>query len=248
MVNSRPFAPELGNASVGKWTISLTYSPLSIIESGFFILQKGRVEMIRPELHLISNGRMPLPEFARVASRIHPFVTGFHLREKARTAHEIWEGLSVLLAVGVPSEKIYVNDRVDIAVSAKVKGVQLGAQSLLPNVVKQAFPALRVGRSVHSVEEARAMEENGADFLIYGHIFPSHSKTGLPARGISALREVGQGTTIPVIAIGGVVPSNVRQILEAGAAGIAVMSGILEAVDPLEKTKQYYDQLMGEFK
>lgn len=204
--------------------------------------------MIGPELHLVSNGRQPLLEFARIASCIHPFITAFHLREKTRTAHEIWEGICTLLEKGVPPEKIYVNDRVDIAVSAKVKGVQLGSNSLPPNLIKQTFPNLRVGRSVHSVEEAVAMEENGADFLLYGHIFPTNSKAGLPARGIPALYEVAHQATIPVIAIGGVQPENVHQIMHTGAAGIAVMSGILEDVDPLEKTKQYYDQLMGGLK
>ncbi len=195
------------------------------------------------ELHVISNGRKTLREFAEIAGLIHPFVTAIHIREKARDAKEIWEGVQLLTQFGVPAEKIYINDRIDIAVAARVKGVQLAYHSLEPRWVKTAFPGLRIGRSAHALEEAIEMEQQGADFLIYGHIFPTGSKPGLQARGIKALVHLVQGVSIPVIAIGGIHLEYVPAVMEAGAAGIAVMSGILDAGDPRLAAQRYFEAL-----
>ena len=98
-----------------------------------------------------------------------------------------------------------VNDRVDVAVAAGVVGVQLAYHSLGPKWVKQALPQSG-GAIVHSEEEAKEMEMQKADFLIYGHIYTSGSKPGLQARGIGALSKIVQAVKIPVIAIGGIHP------------------------------------------
>lgn len=197
------------------------------------------------EFHLISDGKKSLEEFARIASVVQPFLTSLHLREKNKTAIELWEGIDLLHTAGVPREKIIVNDRVDVAMASGISGVQLAYHSLEPKWVKQFLPRLRVGRSVHSSEEAKAMEQQGTDFLIYGHIFTSGSKLGLRARGLHALYEVVRSVKIPVIAIGGISPDRVGQVIQTGVAGIAVMSGILDAVDPVVTAKQYGDALWG---
>lgn len=200
--------------------------------------------MPAPELHLISNGKLSLPQFADLVSGLHPHVQAIHLREKAKPAAELWAGVMELTTRGIPQNKIYINDRADVAWAAGAGGVQLAYHSLGPAETKRAFPTLRVGRSVHSVEEALEMEEQGADYLLYGHIFPTGSKPGLEARGLHALAEVAQKVKIPVIAIGGIGPEQVGAVLEAGASGIAVMSGIIDATDPAAMTKQYREALL----
>ncbi|WP_134703927.1 thiamine phosphate synthase [Ammoniphilus sp. YIM 78166] len=197
-----------------------------------------------PELHLISNGKLSLPQFADLVSGLHPHVQAIHLREKTKTAAELWAGVMDLLSRGIPPSKIYINDRADVAWASGIGGVQLAYHSLGSAETKRAFPTLRVGRSVHSVEEAVEMEERGADYLLYGHIFPTGSKPGLEARGLCALAEVAQRVTIPVIAIGGIGPEQVGAVLKAGASGIAVMSGIIDAMDPVSVTKQYREALL----
>ncbi|MEK1830709.1 thiamine phosphate synthase [Priestia megaterium] len=72
--------------------------------------------------------------------------------------------------------KIIVNDRVDVAHALKAKGVQLAYHSLDVSVVIDAFPSLIVGKSVHSVEEALEAEKDGAHYILYGHIYSTHSK------------------------------------------------------------------------
>lgn len=195
------------------------------------------------ELHVVSTGRQPLDELARIAGLIHPYVDAFHLRERAKTARELLEGIGMLLAAGVPANRIVVNDRADVAAAAGVRGAQLGHHSLDASDVKKWFPQLRIGRSVHSLHEAVAAEEEGADYVIFGHVYATASKPGSPARGPGELRLLASSVRIPVIAIGGVMPANVADTLEAGAAGVAVMSGILEAADPVSAAAAYYQCL-----
>ncbi|MEX2461393.1 MAG: thiamine phosphate synthase [Paenibacillaceae bacterium] len=199
--------------------------------------------MIYEGLHIISNNKLALDDFALLAGRIKQFVSAFHLREKTKTARELINGIELLLAAGVSPECIFVNDRVDVAAAMDISGVQLAYHSLAVNQVKRLFPRLKIGKSVHAVDEARLAEEEGADFLIFGHIYPTDSKSGLPSKGVDLLRQVMDNVSLPVIAIGGIKPENTQEILRSGAKGIAVMSGVLDAENPVLVAKTYYDFL-----
>ncbi|MDQ0253999.1 thiazole tautomerase (transcriptional regulator TenI) [Evansella vedderi] len=191
------------------------------------------------EIHVISNGKLSLQQFARRAGSIEPFVDYFHLREKALPARELVEGVRLLKEAGVPLSKIIINDRVDVAAVTGAAGIQLAFHSLEVTQVKMKFPLLKIGKSIHSIEEAQQAEREGANYVLYGHIFPTQSKSGLPARGLDSLREIVQGVNIPVIAIGGIKPDNKDKVMETGATGVAVMSGIIEAEAPLAAIKAY---------
>ncbi len=102
---------------------------------------------------------------------------------------------------------------------------------------------MRVGSSVHSIDEVQAAQELGADYVIFGHVFPTNSKPGLESKGINQLELIAHHVSIPVIAIGGIKPIYIKGVINAGAQGIAVMSGVLEAVDPLVAVKEYYQHL-----
>lgn len=84
-----------------------------------------------------------------------------------------------------------------------------------------------VGCSVHSVEEAKAAEEMGCSYITAGHIFATDCKKGVPPRGLEFLSEVCRSVNIPVYAIGGISPENMPLALEAGAAGVCVMSTLM---------------------
>jgi thiazole tautomerase (transcriptional regulator TenI) len=199
--------------------------------------------MFSPQFHLISNGKQNLDEFARIASLVNRYVTSFHLREKQLTAKEIAIGVRSMLEAGIPANKIIINDRADVAHVFQINGVQLAYHSLEPWQVKQSFSSLQVGCSVHSGEEAEQKQQEGADFLLFGHVYPTGSKPGLEPRGLIALQKVTARVSIPVIAIGGIKPEHVQQVMRAGAAGIAVMSSILEADNPKEMAQVYHERL-----
>ncbi|UTR09897.1 thiazole tautomerase TenI [Evansella sp. LMS18] len=203
----------------------------------------NEVESGAQGLHVISTGRQSAEELSAICGEIHPYLTAVHIREKQRTAIEIYQLISLLVQQGVPKGKIIVNDRVDAAAAAKVKGVQLAYHSLGPSIVKKVFPDLLAGRSVHSLEEAVDAEKEGSDYLLFGHVFSTKSKVGVQPRGTERLKEITEKTRLPVIAIGGITPENTKQVIETGAAGIAVMSGILEAADPVGAARRYREQL-----
>lgn len=88
-----------------------------------------------------------------------------------------------------------------------------------------------VGVSVHSLEEAKEAEALGADYVTAGHIFETDCKKGLKGRGLEFLRQVSQGVSIPVYAIGGISAENMEPVREAGANGACIMSGFMKADD-----------------
>ncbi|PJW14779.1 MULTISPECIES: thiazole tautomerase TenI [unclassified Geobacillus] len=199
-------------------------------------------------LHFISTGRQTADEFAAICARIHPYADAIHIREKEKTAREVAEFVAALLYAGVPPQKIIVNDRVDVAAVYGVKGVQLAYHSLPVRAVRRSFPDLTVGCSVHGSEEAKQAEQDGAHFCLYGHIFPTDSKPGLPPRGLDSLAEIAAAVSIPVIAIGGIHAGNACRVMEAGAAGVAVLSAVFLAPDPVVEARRLAQIVRGERK
>lgn len=195
------------------------------------------------ELHVISDGRLPPGALAELAAAVQPMVDYIHLREKSMSARELLAAAEQILAAGVPPAKLVVNDRIDVALAAGAGGVQLAWHSLPPEAARSIAPGLRLGRSVHSAEEAVQAGQQGADFCLYGHVFPTACKPGLAARGLEQLEEAVRSSSIPLIALGGITPGNAGAVLAQGAAGIAVMSGICGAKDPAAAARAYRDAL-----
>ncbi|MFZ3589850.1 thiamine phosphate synthase [Bacillus sp. DJP31] len=198
-------------------------------------------------IHLVSNGKLSLKDFAEIASKVDVFVDYFHIREKQKTAFELYEGIQWLLDAGIAKKKIIINDRVDVAVALGVSGVQLAHHSLQVKVVRSTFPNLTIGCSTHSLPELQKGEKGGADYAFFGHIFHSSSKLGLEPRGCKLLEEFSKNISLPIIAIGGITPENTKTVLNHGASGIAVISGILDAKDP-HIAAERYSQVLTKWK
>lgn len=221
-------------------------------ESGFCFLLYSKIRKLPKgvtciltsvkELHIISNGTMPMEQLREIVMDIHPYVNAIHLREKQKTARELFQAIDLLINANLPLSKIIINDRVDVALVTRARGVQLAFHSLDAALVKDSFPELRVGSSIHSYREGQKAKENGADYVLFGHVFPSKSKPGKTPQGLEELARLTQ-LDIPVIAIGGITAENTGQVLHAGANGIAVMSGVLEAPDPILAVKGYRNVL-----
>lgn len=155
------------------------------------------------------------------------------LREKDLTGRELYHLALDIKQVLPPGTRLLINDRLDVALAAGADGVHLGENSLPPAVARRLLgPEKIMGVSVHSVTAAREAEKAGADYLLFGHIFPTASKEGIPPRGVGSLREVVASVGIPIIALGGINTANARQCLAAGVRGVAVMSAVMAAPDP----------------
>lgn len=126
---------------------------------------------------------------------------------------------------------LLVNDRLDIGLASGADGFQLGALSFPLALARELIGEdYLLGASVHTLAEAHAAVDDGADFLLAGAIFASPSHPGAAGRGpglLSEIRRVFPAT--PLIAIGGVSAANAREVIDAGADGIAVISAIFEA-------------------
>ncbi|MFQ5827920.1 MAG: thiamine phosphate synthase [Candidatus Methylomirabilia bacterium] len=143
--------------------------------------------------------------------------------------------------------RLFINDRVDVALAVEADGVQRGHGSLPVSAIRFAVgDRLRVGASVHSLEEARAVEREGADFILFGPVYDTPSKRpyGAP-QGLGALQRVVRAVRLPIFAIGGVTAERVVEIRRTGAHGVAVISAILSAARPAEATKAFVDALGG---
>ncbi|WP_377866804.1 thiazole tautomerase TenI [Bacillus sp. R86525] len=198
---------------------------------------------MKNELHVISNGHMPFEELVNVAMQIESEIDYLHIREREKSTKELYEGVESLLGKGFPASKIVINDRIDIAILLNIPRVQLGYRSADVRLVKEKLSYLHVGYSVHSLDEAIVAFKNGADSLVYGHVFPTACKKDVPARGLEEIADMARCLSIPITAIGGITPENTGDVLANGVSGIAVMSGIISSSNPYSKAKSYKESI-----
>jgi thiamine-phosphate pyrophosphorylase len=176
--------------------------------------------------------KVPLPEAVRLA--LEGGVRAIQLREKDLPIRELL-ALSRELRVMTREygAKLFINDRVDVAVAIDADGVHLGHQSMPASAVRNIVGKnMMIGVSTHTLDEARAAESGGADLVTFGPIYetPSKAPFGAPA-GLEALRAMTKTVDVPVFALGGIRNKNVGHVLWAGAYGVSVISAIFCAAD-----------------
>ena len=128
---------------------------------------------------------------------------------------------------------LFINNRIDLAVTVQAEGVHLPEVSRTVASVRQGGPVeMLVGKSVHSVEGGIAATSEGADLLIAGTVFPTSSHPDREPQGVVLLEQLNHRVQVPCLAIGGVTVENVKDVIDAGASGIAVVTAITESNDP----------------
>lgn len=176
-------------------------------------------------------------------------VNAVQLREKDLPAADLYHTAVALHSVLRGRALLLVNDRLDVAQACGADGVHLPEDGLPGKPARElAGESCLVGRSVHGVEAARRAEEDGLDYVICGTVFETASKLGQLPAGPPLVREVADAVRLPVIAIGGIRPGNVREVIEAGADGVAVIGAIMDADDPqraAEDLRRALDEAYG---
>jgi thiamine-phosphate pyrophosphorylase len=163
------------------------------------------------------------------------------LRDKYLSNNEFRNVARAVLAVcrrhGVP---LIINDRLDVAARIGADGVHLGqTDTAIGEARRRLGPGIIIGGSAGNPDEAREAVDGGADYVGFGHVFPTHSKSKPgPAVGIEGVRAVCAAVAVPVIAIGGITPANARGVLDAGAWGVAVIGAVCGAEDPEAATRR----------
>jgi len=137
-----------------------------------------------------------------------------------------------------------VNDRVDLALAVGADGVHLGQDDLPARAARPLLrPGMILGISTHSVEQARAAQADGADYVAVGSMFATTSKADFQLVGPDLLRKLRGEIRVPLVGIGGITPDNVSEVIRAGADGVAVISAVCAATDPQAAAARFLEQI-----
>ncbi len=138
---------------------------------------------------------------------------------------------------------LIVNDRVDIALACGADGVHLGQEDLPLAAAKRIMGNRFIGISTHTLEQAKEAERGRAHYIGFGPIFGSMTKeTGYAPRGLPMLQEIRRAVRLPIVAIGGITETNVKEVWQAGAHGAAMISDLIAEKDIAEKVRRVLAQ------
>ena len=127
---------------------------------------------------------------------------------------------------------LIVNDRADIAILAAAHGVHLGQTDLPLDAARRIIGNDRmIGISTHNVEQARAAEDGGADYVGFGPMYPGGLRNNAAGKGLDELRAIRAAVKIPIVAIGGITEARVAETLAAGADAVAIITDVVKAPD-----------------
>jgi thiamine-phosphate pyrophosphorylase len=182
---------------------------------------------------------------ARIRLAVAADADWVQIREKDLPARELLalarEAMEAASEARTGKVQVIINDRLDVALAAGAAGVHLGGESLpARDVVRwcrsgNAPADFLIGVSCHGLEQARAAENAGANYVFFGPVFETPSKRAFgPPQGVSRLSEVCGAVRIPVVAIGGVNGDNGAECLRAGAAGVAAIRLFQEPNEPTD--------------
>lgn len=187
------------------------------------------------------------PFIDTIRSALMEGVKTVQLREKGLATHELYSLACELRKITSEFKANFIiNDRVDIALAVEADGVHLGWQSLPFGIVRKllGFEKL-IGVSTHNRQEALQAQSNGADYITYGPVFDTPSKTGLlKPIGVEEIQKLKKEINIPIVALGGINERNVEAVLDEGADGIAVISSIMQADNPEGAAKCLFNKII----
>jgi len=200
-----------------------------------------------PRLHAITDERIARrPDLDTVAQQLAAGGRehlAFHARGRGLSGLDHYE-LAVRLSA-CPPARLFVNDRLDVALAAGAAGVQLGQGSLAPEDARRLNPGWWIGKSVHDLREAEAAHAGGADYLLVGPVFPTATHPDRAPLGSARLKEI-VGLGLPVVAIGGVTPERIPELVaEAAIHGVAAIRALWHAADPADAARRMLQELNG---
>lgn len=202
-----------------------------------------------PRLHAITDERVArraelearTRELARgVEQAGHGGGLAVHARGRALSGAEHYR-LALRLSVGAVV-RLFVNDRLDVALVTGAAGVQLAQDGLDPGDARRLDPDWWIGKSVHDIREAEAAREAGADYLLVGAVYATPTHAARAPIGPTRLATIVQ-LGLPVLAIGGVTPERVPELRAAGAYGVAAIGALWNAVDPAGAARRMMEEL-----
>ena len=200
-------------------------------------------------LYLITDRRqMKAPFYEGIEDALKGGVKALQLREKDLPVRQLYEMACKLREITSRyGARLFVNDRLDVALSVEADGIHLAGTSFPPRAVQKITGGkMLIGVSTHTVKEAIEAERDGADFITFGPVYetPSKKKYGPPA-GTGKLKEVAERISIPVFGLGGIKIERVSDVLKSGAQGVALISSILLSDNIERETSKFITSVEG---
>ena len=185
----------------------------------------------RLKLYVITDRRL-INEITGAREALEGGATAIQLRIKNTSTREMIEvGKKIRKLCDDFGALFFVNDRLDVALATNADGVHVGKEDMPVYIVREIAPNLIVGASARNPQEAKDAEKQGAHYIGAGSVFPTVSKDDAIVTGLETLRLIVESVSIPVVAIGGINHSNVREVMKTGVDGVAVISAIMGAKD-----------------
>ena len=190
-----------------------------------------RVLLVTDSRRLVPHGTVAERMQAIVAQAREAFAAGVDAVQIRESDLEGGALLDLARAVAALGPAI-VTDRLEVALAARASGLHLRSDGVEPRRARVRLrPGMTLSRAVHDANEAAACGADDAlDWLLAGSVFETSSKLGRAALGVEGLREIARASRLPVLAIGGVTPSNAPQLHAAGAAGVAGIGTFLPPI------------------
>jgi len=207
------------------------------------------LNLLLPIIYPITSGTATVQQILQlVEAGVAARVPLFQIREKTLSGRALYELTAHAVEITRGSDtRLLVNDRSDIARAAGADGVHLTSQSLPAAILRATYgPDFLIGVSTHSLDEARAAQAGGADFVVFGPVFETESKRefGEPQR-LNKLEQVtSELRDFPVVAIGGITLDNVRACFDAGARGVAA----IRLLNNAERTSSIVESIRSVYK
>jgi len=189
-------------------------------------------------LCLLTNAQLvPLSQYKKFLLRaLEGGVTLVQLREKSQDLNQIRKMAAELKTLLMPfNVPLIINDHLEVACEIDADGVHLGQSDLSPLEARKILgPNKIIGWSIETIEELKiANEYSEIDYVAASAIFPSRSKSDCKTYwGLEGLRKISELSRHPVMAIGGINQENIRQVMENGACGVALIDALHTHSDP----------------
>lgn len=180
--------------------------------------------------------------YTAVNEAVQGGVTLVQLREKDQSARLFYEEAMEMKKMLVTYQvSLIINDRVDIALAVDADGVHIGQSDLPVRVVRAMIGADKIlGVSATTVQEALRAEQDGADYIGVGAMFPTPTKTDAIVVSIATLKEIRKAVQIPIVLIGGIGSESIKQFPGECFDGAAVVSDILGKKDIRKAAEKMY--------
>jgi thiamine-phosphate pyrophosphorylase len=195
---------------------------------------------------IVDLGYVEKSDVDRVAQQmIEGGVDLIQLRGKGKSLEELagYAGRLHDLTAGSFTPLI-MNDYAEIANRIKVEGVHVGQDDDSIEVARcKAGHSILVGKSTHSLEQALAAQQEGADYIGFGPIFATPTKPDYPPIGLTDIKQVHAEVNLPIFCIGGINIDNLQTVIDAGAKRVVMVSALLKAHSVVDYARSVTDML-----